>query len=444
MYRANELKDGLLHLIGWRQHYDPAAYQISDSLTQSQSGEYFQDIHPLLTLENVKAISPDFKRISYSAWSNLTQYRIGDRVTKESVDYRAKLNNLGKTPETNPDEWEIFDAFSEWLETKTKASILNAIKSFWTEKLEDKAAKNILESKVLFDGAGRMTEAIIPTNNLVGFEIVPIRAKGVTLKIEKIGLQFNQAGVVRVYLMHSSQAEAMKIGTNPFVDLTYNKPGSLQWFELTDLFLPYLSNDNDAGGSWFLCYDQRELPEGMRAINKDRDWSASPCASCSRTEYLNFQTWSKYLEIHPFKTQPERGAIEGGFFAESPTLWDVAANLYTYTQNYGINLQITLECDVTDLILEQKRSFQTFIGLQVATDFIREFVFNPAFRIGRMQQNFSRVEILYELDGDAQSERPSGLVYLRKQALKALEIDSKELSRVCFPCTNGGIKYRTI
>lgn len=443
MYRASDLKTGLLHLRGWRQNYDPSAFVIADSLTQTETGEYYQDIHPLLTLENIKAIAPDFKRISYPAWSNATTYRIADRVTANSVTYRAKANNIDKAPADSPDEWEIFDAFSEWLETKTMASIMNAVSGFWTDKMAAGTAKNILENKVLFDGAGRMSETIIPTNSLVGFEIVLTRAKGVSLKIDKIGLQFNQAGTVRIYLMHASQSEPMQINAAAYKDLAISKAGSLQWFDLTDLYLPYISEANDAGGSWFICYDERELAPGMRAINKTRDWSASPCSTCSRVEYLTWQTWSKYLEIHPFKTSQDRGDIDEGFFPEPPEMWDVATNLYTYTQNYGINLQITLECDVTDVIIENRKAFNQFIGLQVATDFIREFAFNPAFRIGRAQQNFSRIEILYELDGDAQSERPAGLVYQRKKALQALDFDTKELSRICFPCSNGGIKYRT-
>ena len=52
MVRANDIQEKLLHLIGWEQNYDTSDLKISDALTVSESGLYFQQIHPLLTLQN--------------------------------------------------------------------------------------------------------------------------------------------------------------------------------------------------------------------------------------------------------------------------------------------------------------------------------------------------------------------------------------------------------
>jgi len=61
MVRPYEIQEKLLHLVGWEQHYDPQSdLRINDSLTESESGLYFQQAHPLLTLENLKCIAPDF------------------------------------------------------------------------------------------------------------------------------------------------------------------------------------------------------------------------------------------------------------------------------------------------------------------------------------------------------------------------------------------------
>ena len=126
------------------------------------------------------------------------------------------------------------------------------------------------------------------------------------------------------------------------------------------------------------------------------------------------------------------------------SLWDVSNNIYTITQNYGINLQITIECDLTDIIIQQKNAFQNVIGLQVAIDMLREFAYNPNFNINRTQQNFSREAILYEIDGDSQGYKKSGLAYQQKLAMDALKLDTTNLSRVCTPCNNGGIRFKTI
>lgn len=392
MYRAEAIKEKFIHLLGWRQHYNTDEFAISEELTKSETGQYYQDFHPLVTLDGIYSIIPEFIE-----------------AKTEGEDYNI--------------------LFSEWLEQKTAASILKVIETFYNTKLADKTIRNIIESKVLFDGAGRLADVVRNSNSIVGFEIIPVRAQGVTLKIEKIGLQFSTNGDFNLYLMHSSSPKPIRI-----IPVNYTRNGGMQWIDTQDLFLPYLSEDTDAGGSWFLCYNQKELPEGMQAVQKNRDWSKEPCRTCNRIDYINWQSWSRYLEIHPFKV-PAPDVIE---------MWDIQDNVYTYQTNYGINLKVTLECDLTDIIIDQRRAFQNAIGLQVAADMLREFAYNPAFRINRMQQNFSRNEILYELDGDSQGTKKSGIMYRLDKAMEALIIDTTGINRICMPCRDEGIYYRTI
>ena len=432
MYRPNDIKANLTDLWGWRQNYDTADFTISDSLTQTITGQYYQEVHPLLTLENVKSIAPDFKNIDYDGWLVTTQHRVGDRVTLNELHYRAKVDNIGLTPETNPTQWERFDPFSEWLENKTQASVLKAIRSFWDSKMADNKMRNILESKTLFNGTARIKNLVPEGSNFVGFELVPIRANGVTTKIEKIGLQFTGTQDVTLYLYHSSRTQPIKTQT-----FTRTRDGGMQWFDVSDFLLPYSSSEVDSGGSWYLVYDQTAVSTG-RAISKDKDWSKKPCGTCDRDEVSSHRIWSKYLEVHPFKIASDQ--VVGG------AIWDVANNLYTYETNYGINLQVTIECDVTDIIIQQKKAFQNIIGLQVAIDMLREFAYNPSYKIGRKQQNpgMDKMSILYELDGDSQGYKKSGLGYQFSEALKAVSIDIKNMSRVCTPCKNGGVRFKTV
>lgn len=444
MYRPAEIKTGLSHLWGWRQHYDVSEFTISESLTNSETGQYYQELHPLLTLDNIKSVAPSFNLASYPTWSISTQYRQGDRVTVLNKQYRAKMANIGVSPESSAGEWERFDPFSEWLEQKTQGSILKAIRTFWDAKMSEKTAKNILESKALFNGTGRLTDLIPAGSNLVGLELVPIRAQGVTLKIEKIGLQMSGQGNVTLYLMHSSRRDPVKI-----IELERVRNAGMQWFDQTDLYLPYVSEGNDAGGSWYLVYRQDRLGEGVQAVNKNKDWSAKPCSACDAAEAESWNVWSRYLEVHPFKTNKYQGRdfnndFNNDFAIQPLYLWDVSMNLYTYTLNWGINLQITIECDITDIIIEQRRAFQNIIGLQVGMDMLREMAYNPNFNIGRTQQNFSRQDIMYEIDGDSQGYKKSGLVYNFNKAMEAVKLDTTAMSKVCFPCNNKGIRFRAV
>lgn len=441
MYRPNDLKIGLSGLWGWRQNHDPSEFTIADSLTQSETGQYFQEVHPLLTLQNIKSIAPDFGSIEYPQWVGTTQYRVGDRATNLGSSFRAKIANVLMEPETHPDHWERFDPFSEWLEQKTQAGILKAIRSFWDEKMSEKTAQNVLENRTLFNGTGRMKDLIPPGSDLVGFEITPIRANGVTTKIERIGIQMTGQGPLRLYLMHSSRRDPVRV-----IEVNRIRNSGLQWFDQNELFLPYLSEGNDAGGSWYLVYKQDDLIDGVQAINKPGDWSATP-NGVKGSESL--RTWSRYLEVHPFRVKGEFNQDFNDDFNEDFSMmelamWDISDNQYAYDTNFGLNLQISVECDITDIVLDQKRAFQNIIGLQVGIDFLREMAYNPNFNIGRTQQNFSRQEILYELDGDSQGYKKSGLIHNFSKAMEAVKLDTTRMSRICFPCNNKGVRYRTI
>lgn len=425
-----------MHLIGWRQSYDANDGVISEALTQSESGLYYQDAHPLLTLQNLQNIAPDFSNISYPVHSTEETYAKGVVVTDSDKHYKS----LKAVPEniqiTDTEYWIETNPFSEWLETKTKACITKAISCYVNEKVAKGTYKALCEKKTLFDGTGRIYDTIKNKNNLVGFEIIPIRAKGVTTKINRIGLQFSEPGDYTILVMHSSLME-------PYYQETFTKRigNNIEWFTPSqELYLPYETDEIDAGGSWYICYVQSQLPTGSQAIRKSRDWSKGPCNECSRHEYETWRIWSKYLEVHPFYVNEELVPVVD----EQVQLWDVENNLYDYSTNYGLNLDITVACDMTDFIIEQRQMFTDYLSKSLAIDFLREFAYNPNVRTNRHSINASRPDILYEIDGDSSSMKKSGLSYQLELASKAIQVSTEGIDRVCLPCVNHGIKYRAV
>jgi hypothetical protein len=440
MIRINEICEALKNVCGWEQSYDPAK-AIDDNLTQTESGLYFQGAHPLLTLDNMEAIMPDDWGIQYPVWDALTQWKqnkvvqYGNDTNGNKLFWKAKADNVGEEPTEDSLFWSKYNILSDFLERMTRNGIATAIQTFTQIKQLDKETRNLLERKTFFDGAGRIRATLQNNHKLVGFEIVPVRAMGVTAKIEKIGLQMTGGtGVVRMYLFHSSQIDPIKT-----FDLNFTVTnGGFQWFPLNDCYLPYISDKNNAGGSWFLCYNQDELPAGMEAINVSKDWSREPCGTCNIGSVEVWRELTKYLQVTPFMyNAPET-------FAEYPELWDIAYTMYTRTQNYGLNCEITIGCDLTDFIISQRQIFQTVIQRQVAAIALRMLAMNPNVRVNRNQSNATRMDILYELDGNTSGVRPGGLGYDLKKSYEALQIDTQGLDRICLACNNRGVRYRTV
>lgn len=444
MYRLKEIQDALLHVVGWEQSFDQAK-AINDDLTQTESGLYFQGAHPLVTLDNIRAIVPDDFVYQYPEWNMIIEYKQGAKVRHNNEIWIARKDNQNEEPtksDFNEDFngdfgnefWGVYNYLSDYLERLTRNGIAQMVQTFTQVKGLDKETKNLLERRTFFDGAGRIRATLQNTHKLVGFEIVPVRSMGVTMKIEQIGLQMTGAtGMVRMYLFHSSQINPIKT-----FDLKFTVTnGGFQWFPLKDCYLPYISDATNAGGSWYLCYNQDELPAGMEAINMVKDWSREPCGTCTGYGLESWKEITKYLQVTPFMfNAPET-------FAEYPELWDVALTMYTTTQNYGLNCEITVGCDLTDFIVKERQIFQTVIQRQVAATALRTLAMNPDVKVNRNQVNATRLEILYELDGNTTGVRPGGLGYDLKKAYEALRLDTQGIDRICLTCNNHGVKYRT-
>lgn len=444
MLQIAKIQEALLHLVGFQQEATSIeGASVSNGLTESESGLYFQQAHPLITLDNLYCIAPDFSSVEEAAAFTGARavksgetYSAGNIVLSAGQLYRVTQDVTLESrviPAGDPSLFAETNLFSVWLERKVKGSIAKVVNRFVTEKYAGAASRPLLESKTLFDGTGRLCDIIPNRNKIAGFELVPIRSGGVTVKINKIGLHFTEAGNYTIYLYHSSQG-VKKVAYSGQV-----QPG-FHWVSPRELILlPYSDGSiQDAGGSWYIFYRQCKLPEGSLAVNKARDWSKGPCKSCSRNEYISWEAWSRYLEVHPFSV-PDRGADD-----EPPGLWDISENEYDYSKNWGLNLELSVYCDLTDFIIREKEMFTDLVMKQFAVDMLREFAYNPNVRTNRHSVNASRVDILYELDGDSSSMKKSGLSYQLDQAFKALDVSTRGLDRACLPCKNNGIKYRTV
>lgn len=445
MYRIKEIQSALLHLVGWQQPYNPEDY-LPESMTESESGLYFQDAHPLCTLNGIQQAMPDDYMNRYPDWDMITLWKAGAKVKHNGVVWIALQDNSDEEPVDgdfsadfsddfgNP-VWAKYNYLADYLTNLVKGSISTMVQNFVQMKNLAGETKTLLERRTFFDGAGSLRNVIENRGKLCGYEITPVRSMGVTTKIERIGLQMKGAvGVVKVYLFHSSMPTPIKT-----FDLNYtNKSGGYQWFNVEDCYLPYQSEENGPGGSWYLVYNQNELPFGMEAINISKDWSREPCGTCNVGSVTAWRELTKYLQISPCSYPAPTT------FTDDPEMWPIEHTLYTSSMCYGINVEVSVGCDLTDFIIRQRNMFQTVLQKQVAYTALRTMAMNPETRVNRSQSNVNRMDILYELDGNTNGFRQSGLGYELKEAYKALRLDTQGMDRVCLTCNNRGVRYRSV
>lgn len=442
MYRLKTILDSLRPVVGWRQGYTESD-KISPDLTRSESGLLFQEANPMLTLRAMNAVLPQGLMSSFPDWNRILTYHKGDKVKHNgkiwmmSADMSRGVEpaNAAFNEDYNDDfdsnTWNEYNILSSFLDARTDAGIKKVITRFVQDKVTNYETKSIIDRRTLFDGAGRLNERLESRGKLVGFEINPIRSGAVTMRLEKLGIQFTgNTGDITFYLFHSSSALPVWSKT-----VKYTKTnGTFMWFDLGEVDLPYRSDDTNAGGSWYFVYNQKELPPYMDAINFTRDWSKGPCPTCNRGDAQLFREMGKYYTISPFLVDiPDNW---------DHTLWDISQNVYTNTSNYGINLQFSIGCDLTDFFVQNRMMFAPVIQKQVAVDCLRELALNPEVNVNRVQANAGRNDILYETDGNGQGVK--GLTGELEKAYKALEFDTQGMDRICLTCHTGGVKFRSI
>lgn len=419
MIRIKEIVESFRTLVGWEG---------VDELETSESGLYFQEAHPLLTLRVMEAVMPKEYVDRIPKWDSAKEYPRGAKVRANEKVYRSLIDNNGHAVLT--EYWEEYNVFYDFLSSLTTTGIKKVVTKFIQDKIIGLESKSIVDRRTLFDGAGNKNARIVSDNRLVGFELTPLRSNSITTTINKVGCQFvGNVGSFTLYLFHSSKAEP--IATKQ-IDYTSTN-GSFQWFDLTDWVLPYMSEETNAGGSWYVVYDQAELAYNMDAINFGRDWSKEPCGTCNKGDAQLYRLMNRYLTLAPFYV-----AVKDW----DGTLWDIEDNVYTYGKNYGLNFLLSMDCDLTETLIRDKKMFAHAIQLQVASDALRLAALNPDVAVHRAQFNIDRDNILFETDGNGQGIK--GLKGELDKAMKALEIDTKGLEPVCLGCHNGGIKYRSI
>lgn len=422
-YNLNQLAYDVLARVGWRDGQTiklQREYNEKDNMRSfynefgTISGapfSYFNDEHPLLTTENLFSIAPDFRN---------------------SVSDAA-------------DDKEVSEAFTAWLKEKTIAYICKAIREFVNSKITSREHRTILESTDVFPGATRTTEvfnaATSPLYNyLFGFEIVPARqSESLVINIDHISLNVDaRKGKLGYYGWITDWKQAMVAEViDSAGNVVYTVDSNYGVNTQTPISLP---NNN---GSYYVVF---RFPENSRITGeypifvKRRDWSKGPCETCSPSEGRAWRTMSKFVEIHPFICSEEgQYDPETGRYVFSPSLIK-----YDYTTNFGIEAKISVMCDLSIFIKRNIDMFIPYIMKSVAIDFLREMAYNPNTRTNRNSINASKTEILYELDGDSSSMKKSGLIYKLEEYLKALRIDTTGIDRICLPCKNNGVKYRTV
>lgn len=406
-------------LVGFRESLDATMPTISDDLKESESGIYVNDIHSLITVENIYNCIVNTGTITLpSAWSSGTAYTVGQRVSASGLIYQSIQAGTNHAVSDTAYWTNLGNPLSMYLQDKMNQSAVKLANAIYIQKNLNQQAKSILPETMLYGGNGNIRNTITGQNRFVGFRI-KLKDLDLGMYLSKIGLQFNALLTdFPIYLYNSSQSAPVKIWT-----VSTASAFSFQWASLTKQVMSFLSDTTNVGTDFYLGYYEADLA-GKMAINNEYTFTTNLCGPCNPVNFQLRKAWGEFIGITPFNVVADNLNVDR-------TLWNVTTNGYTDGTNYGLNLLASVYCDTTDFFCRNKHGLANGLAFQTAVSIIQDMAFNARDN----QQSLKLAQSAnYALNN--QDNKTLGLNAQMEKQIMQIDFNYAGSNPKCLPCAN--------
>lgn len=421
MFEVQTIQDEFMGLVGLRQTNNPVFDTLSSDIVKSDNNVLIQ--HPLLNIENLDMTSRNYGQYDFDAYSAVVSYSIGDKIKDSNIVYESLINaNLANTPASSPASWATVSLLSLYLEDIFRNGIDDVVNGFLNEKKLRSETKTLLNNLILYEGIGTKNNLIVNEGNLVGFKVHLKHSRNLMALIQRIGHQFTQTGDLDLIIYHSSQQRPITS-----ITITRTKGYSMEWTKPAEAIkLHHILNDYDAGGAFYIMYDQDSVPG--QAIKKNHVWGSRPCATCSDYNIRSFNSYSKYMTIESVKVA---AADRATVVSEYDDLWDIDATQYTNDINYGLNFEFSIRCDLTEMLVQNKDVFAFALRDNITVKLL-ESISNSTRQNGL--ETIVKSNALIALQ--SKSVGGGGLRDEAAKQIKAIDFEFSGFNDYCLPCNN--------
>jgi hypothetical protein len=241
----------------------------------------------------------------------------------------------------------------------------------------------------------------------VGISLALKKFGGLRATINQLGVQFTQINTdLDIYVYHSSQNSAIKT-----FQISTTEINTFNWNAVTDCILDYVkySSGYDTG-MFFIGYYEDDVTG--QAINKQIDFTKEPqgCKNCLQGLHnlYAYNLYNKFVTIKPFSVAPSDEALK---------MFDLDDVTYYEDSTFGLNLHITVECDITDLLTDNKNRFMDVMRKQMGVDLLKDIAYTTRDNIFEDRLVKSALTELKGFDGY------SGAEHELRQAYKAIDLE---------------------
>ncbi len=423
MFDPSQVEPEIMSLAGLRQTDNPDFPELPSDILYDGTNLLIN--HPLLNIENLDLSSQNYALFNFPAYVAGTTYATGARIKDVGIVYDSLQDgNIGNTPASSPTFWVVVDLIGLYLEDIFRTVASETVNSVLNIKKANQNTKTLLQNLRLTNGVGGFSNTIVSEGSLVGIEVLLKRNQNISAVLNRIAFQFNQPQTdLPIYIYHSSQLDPVYETT-----ITYNGNGGSEWKAINEN-LTYLSSLHDSGGVWYVMYDQDDVVGS--AIKKVHNFDKPPCGYCDKREVNNFNLYSKYLYI---RTVEVKTGVRNG-----TDMWDVSDNTYVPDNNFGMNFEFTVKCDLTEFIIQQKIVFNYAFRDMVVVKLLEQLANNA--RQNTIQE---KVMILARNELKSSEANGMGLREVLDKQIKNTNFEISSLDDQCMPCDNkAGIRLKS-
>lgn len=410
MYNNDKIVDAITKQVGFE---DSDQYLIAQSLQASQSGIQYNQVHPLVKYPNLEASLPYIPDTSYPLFSETETYKKYKVVRQYEKLYQAKSDIQPGV--FNAAQWEQTSHLSAELSKIERSAAAEVVNALMVNKHISGRGKSLWEDVKLYDGVGSLSNTIAKEGRFVGFEIDLANMRDMAIRLHAVGLQLSQPNpTLNIYIYHTSKTEPLYV-----LPLTDVGAGMFSWHTpATEVLLPFAA-EYGYGGSFIIGYRESELV-GAAISKTDYEFGKVPCRTCSTYNVRAHSQWSRHLAINPFSV-PET-------YITGNQLWDMAQNRYNYKTNFGINLSLGVECDITDTVVKNAHLFSEAQALAVAEKILRIFVNNT-----NNNADAEKMRQLADYELNNKENQTKGLLARKDAVMKSLDFSTSGISPFCLP-----------
>ena len=356
-------------LIGWRDHWDTAEIPaLPASLTATATGEYYDQYHAALRLDYIAAMLP----------ANRT--------------------------------------LSDFLDQKETEAITQLLNDIVVKKELANFGKDVVNNTVVANPGG-YGQTHINEGRFVGVRFAMHEEVGLRAVINRIALHATAAQTdLTIYLYHSHQAAAV-------ATYTFNSTqANAQTWQSIEQAINY-DNGTIVGGEWFIGYYQDDLAGNAIKYNK-LNWKTGYCNTCDGgRKTAHYQKLAKHVSMSAFYVPAS--ALDAG-----RNMFDPEDVIYTHTETYGLNFNVSIRCNLTQYLKDNKFAFKTAVGKKVAVSILEMIKFSG--QINHVEENLKAL-IIRDLEGDDVTQAQP-LINQLADTIEALNMDMGNLASECLPC----------